>query len=102
MDAPTEPPSISSPDGIHPQIGPSELRTILSNLSHELSRPLVSLRMGFDLLLADSARPISPDQRGHVETMVVLCDDLLRLTRSYLDYAGLVQGARPFCFGTFT
>ena len=34
--------------------------------------------------------------------MAVLCDDMLRLTRSYLDYAGLVQGARPLCFGSFT
>ncbi len=34
--------------------------------------------------------------------MVVLCDDLLRLTRSYLDYAGLIQGTRPLCYGAFT
>jgi signal transduction histidine kinase len=80
----------------------AELRSLLSNLSHELCRPLISLRAGFDLLLADSARPISRDQRGHVQTMVVLCDDLLRLTRSYLDYAGLIQGTRPLCYGSFT
>ncbi len=80
----------------------AELRAILSNLSHELSRPLISLRAGFDLLLGDPARPISPDQRRHVQTMLGLCDDLLRLTRSYLDYAGLVQGTRPLCYGTFT
>ena len=79
-----------------------QLRSILSNLSHELCRPLTSLRMGFDLLLADAARPISPAQRGHVETMVEVCEDLLKLTRSYLDYAGLVQGARPPHYGTFT
>jgi signal transduction histidine kinase len=63
---------------------------------------LISLRAGFDLLLGDSARPISPDQRGHVQTMVLLCDDLLRMTRGYLDYAGLVQGTRPLCYGSFT
>jgi signal transduction histidine kinase len=34
--------------------------------------------------------------------MVTLCDDLLRLTRSYLDYAGIVQGSRPLCLGSFT
>src|SRR3954452_18236582 len=79
-----------------------ELRSLRSNLSHELCRPLISLRAGFDLLLGDAARPISHDQRGHVETMVALCDDLLRLTRSYLDYAGLVQGTRPLCYGSFT
>ena len=92
-----------------PRVNPSrsliehaELRSLLSNLSHELCRPLISLRAGFDLLLADAARPISHDQRGHVQTMVVLCDDLLRLTRSYLDYAGLIQGTRPLCYGAFT
>jgi len=79
-----------------------ELRSILTNLSHELCRPLISLRAGFDLLLGDAGRPIAADQRGHVQTMVLLCDDLLRLTRSYLDYAGLVQGARPLCYGSFT
>src|SRR3954464_15380488 len=79
-----------------------ELRSLLSNLSHELCRPLISLRAGFDLLLADTARPISRDQRGHVQTMVVLCEDLLRLTRGYLDYAGLIQGARPLRYGAFT
>jgi signal transduction histidine kinase len=80
----------------------AEIRSVLSNLSHELCRPLISLRAGFDLLLCDAARPIPDDQRGHVQTMAVLCDDLLRLTRSYLDYAGLVQGIRPLCFGNFT
>jgi signal transduction histidine kinase len=83
-------------------IAQGELRSILSNLSHELCRPLISLRAGFDLLLGDALCPISPDQRGHVRTMVVLCDDLLRLTQSYLDYAGLVQGVRPLCLGVYT
>ena len=85
-----------------PVTAPDELRIILSNLSHELCRPLSSLRAGFDLLLGTSARPISEEQRGHLETMGLLCDDLLRLTRSYLDYAGLIQGARPVCLGAFT
>ena len=35
-------------------IDQGELRSILSNLSHELCRPLVSLRAGFDLLLGES------------------------------------------------
>jgi signal transduction histidine kinase len=83
-------------------IDQGELRSILSNLSHELCRPLVSLRAGFDLLLGDSPSNITRDQQGHLLTMVSLCDDLLRLTRSYLDYAGIVQGSRPLCFGSFT
>jgi signal transduction histidine kinase len=80
----------------------AELRSILSNLSHELSRPLTSLRAGFDLLLAESSAPINQHQRGHLLTMVSLCDDILQLTRSYLDYAAVVHGSRPLCLGSFT
>ncbi len=83
-------------------IEPRELRSILSSLSHELCRPLASLRAGFDLLLSETPSAITPGQRGHLVTMVSLCDDLLRLTRSYLDYAAIVQGSRPLCLGSFT
>jgi signal transduction histidine kinase len=97
----------ASPGAQDPGIGwllidQGELRSILSNLSHELARPLVSLRAGFDLLLGESQSTITPAQRGHLLTMVSLCDDLLRLTRSYLDYAAIVQGSRPLCLGSFT
>ncbi len=102
MDAQTDSASSTASAAVRSPIVHDELRAILSNLSHELCRPLTSLRAGFDLLLGDTARPVARDQRGHLETMVVLCDDLLRLTRSYLDYAGLVQGTRPLCYGTFT
>ncbi len=34
--------------------------------------------------------------------MVSLCDDLLRLTRGYLDYAGLVSGSRSTSLGSFS
>src|SRR5258708_6287962 len=102
MDAQTDLALSSSRDAARTLIDHDELRSILSNLSHELCRPLISLRAGFDLLLSDTSSPVSVDRRGHVETMVALCDDLLSLTRSYLDYAGLVQGTRPLCFGTFT
>jgi signal transduction histidine kinase len=54
------------------------------------------------LLLGESHPTVTNDQRGHLLTMVSLCDDLLRLTRSYLDYAGIVQGSRPLCLGSFT
>ncbi len=67
------------------------------SLSHELCRPLVSLRAGFDLLLEDDCTTVSVEQRGHLLTMVSLCDDLLRLHAGYLDYASLVSGSRtPF------
>src|SRR5262249_36674096 len=96
--APCAPPPASVPF----LIDQSELRSILCDLSHELCRPLASLRAGFDLLLGDSGSAVTHDQRGHVLTMISLCDDLLRLTRSYLDYAGIIQGSRPLCLGSFT
>jgi signal transduction histidine kinase len=102
MDAHTDlPPSLHQAISRSP-IAHDEIRAILSNLSHELCRPLISLRAGFDLLLGESARPVAQIENGHIQTMVVLCDDLLRLTRSYLDYAALVQGTRPLCYGSFT
>ncbi|MHC5538155.1 sensor histidine kinase [Singulisphaera rosea] len=102
MDARVDSPMTTYSTPPRPLIAHAELRSILSNLSHELCRPLISLRAGFDLLLGDAAHPLSKDQRGHLHTMIHLCDDLLRLTRSYLDYAGLVQGTRPLSFGSFT
>lgn len=79
-----------------------ELHTLLCSLSHELCRPLASLRTGFDLLIADGPDAISPEQMGHVTTMMGLCDELLLLTRSYLDYAEVVRGARTPSLGTFS
>jgi len=102
MDATTEPSDSTPVTSVRSAIEQEELRTILSNLSQEISRPLVSLRAGFDLILGSTSKPISSDQRGHVQAMAVLCDDLLRLTRSYMEYAGLLQGANPLSFGTFT
>ena len=78
------------------------MRWAFSSLSHELSRPLISLKAGFDLLLGEPSTSFTPDQRSHLLTMVTLCDEMLRLTRSYLDYAGIVQGSRPLCLGSFT
>jgi signal transduction histidine kinase len=83
-------------------IDQGELRLLFSSLSHELCRPLTSLKAGFDLLLGEASATFTVDQRDHLLTMVTLCDDLLRLTRSYLDYAGIVQGSRPLCLGSFT
>jgi signal transduction histidine kinase len=88
--------------GGDPLIDRGELRWAFSSLSHELCRPLTSLKAGFDLLLGEPASAFTADQRTHLLTMVTLCDDMLQLTRSYLDYAGIVQGSRPLGLGTFT
>jgi signal transduction histidine kinase len=83
-------------------IDPVELRSVLSNLSHELCRQLASLRAGFDLILGESPAQIAEDQRVHLLTMVSLCDDLLGFTRNALDYAAIAHGSRPLCVGSFT
>ena len=102
MDAQPEFPGSSEAGFPKNLIEPGDLRSILSNLSQEFSRQLLSLRAGFDILLSDSSTAISADQRQHVHVMVNLCDDLLRLTRSYVEYAGLVQGGAPLCLGRFS
>jgi signal transduction histidine kinase len=103
MDVPTTPtPPVESRGTHHLLIDRGELRSVLSNLSHELCRPLISLKAGFDLLLGEPSTRFTTDQRSHILTMVSLCDDLLSLTRSYLDFAGIVQGSRPLCLGRFT
>ena len=104
MDVQPDPERAASPalPGRPVSIDPGELRTLLSNLSHELCRPLVSLRAGFDLLLGDSTSSVTIEQRRHLLTMVTLCDDLLRLTRGYLDYAGLASGGRSPSPGAYS
>ncbi len=71
-----------------------ELQAILSHLSLEISRPLRSLKIGSESLLEDSLRIGHPEQSSHLQMLVTLCDDLLQMTRDYLN-EGLVRGARP-------
>ncbi len=78
-----------------------EPRELFQKLSHEFCRPLISLRAGFDLLLAGCEGPISQDQRGHVQELRAHCDDLIRLTRTYLDFAGLDRSSRTPEWGSF-
>jgi len=80
----------------------TSLQCVLAGLRHEISRPLDALRSGIDVLCADECQGITPTQRRHLETMVVVCDDLMRLTHGYFDYACLVEGAPPLRLGTFT
>jgi len=63
----------------HPQ-----LRSILANLSREISRPLESLRVGIGRFLDESDRPLSEAERVQAQTMLTLCDDLGLLTRERL------------------
>jgi signal transduction histidine kinase len=53
-------------------------------------------------MLGESPSLVGHEGRGHLLTMVSLCDDLLRFTRSSLDYAAVAQGSRPLCLGVYT
>ncbi len=104
-DDPSSSPSSSSTstiDSPEPRFDRKELHTLMCSLSHELCRPLASLRSGFDLLIADGPEAVSPQQMTHVRTMMGLCDELLLLTRGYLDYAELARGSRTPTLGTFS
>ena len=66
-------------DAQHPQ-----LRSILANLSREITRPLDSLRMGIGRFLDEPDRTLSEAERAQAQTMLALCDDLGLLTRERL------------------
>jgi two-component system phosphate regulon sensor histidine kinase PhoR len=74
--------------------GPAH-RSLFASLSREMCGPLISLRAGFDLLLAGCEGPISDAQRDQVQTLRAQCDSLIALTRSFLDYAGPARAPRP-------
>ncbi|MEO6808485.1 MAG: HAMP domain-containing sensor histidine kinase [Isosphaeraceae bacterium] len=85
-------------DPSRPSIKSVELQAVFSSLSLELCRPLGLLRDGFDSLLGDADRPVSPGQRDHLLTMLTLCDELRALTQEYLDFAKLSHETRPLRF----
>jgi signal transduction histidine kinase len=89
-------------DGASARFDRRELHDLLCSLSGELCRPLASLRMGFDMLLGGAPPVFSPAQAGHVTAMRGLCDDLLRLTRGYLDYAEVIRASRPPSLGLYS
>lgn len=74
-----------------------DLPGILTSLRRELARPLAALR---DEVGEALSGPVQPAQADQLRAMAGLCDELLDLTRDYLDYACLARGARPPQFAT--
>jgi signal transduction histidine kinase len=74
---------------------------LFPSLSRELCRPLISIRAGFDLLLAGCEGDLSAAQRDQVLGLKGHCDSLIGLTRSFLDYAGADRATRPPDLATF-
>ncbi len=97
MDAP-----LGSADESAARFDQRELHDLLRGLSGELCRPLASMRMGFDLLMSDEASALAVSRGGHVDTLRGLCDELLRLTRSYLDYAEVLRASRAPSLGAYS
>jgi signal transduction histidine kinase len=76
-------------------------RPVLSLLSREMCRPLISIRAGFDLLLAGCEGELTPAQRQQVQGLRGQCDSLIGLTRSFLDYSAAGRGSGPLRLSTF-
>ncbi|CAN5850287.1 hypothetical protein BH23PLA1_BH23PLA1_06370 [soil metagenome] len=81
--------------------GSSELRAVLLHLGQEIARPLLALRTDTERVLTSAWQPGSTDQSSHLLMLLTLCDDLLQMTRDYLE-DGLLRGARPLSLGNFT
>jgi hypothetical protein len=75
MDAVTD--SRSTPDS-------TAFEAILGHLGREICRPLDLLQQGIGSLLADSDEQLTEPERTQATTMLILCDELDRLTRHYL------------------
>jgi hypothetical protein len=60
------------------------LPAILANLSREICQPIDLLQGGIGVLLGDPSKPITDAERSQAEIMLMLCNDLGRLTRECL------------------
>jgi signal transduction histidine kinase len=76
-------------------------RGLYAALSREMCRPLISIRAGFDLLLAGCEGPLPPDHRDQVQRLRGQCDSLIGMTRAFLDFADSSRSARPLDLGHF-
>ncbi len=63
---------------------------IVGELDAALCRPLAALRGDLERLFENT--PASRKAREQVETMTLMCDDLMGLTRDFLDYTELLCG----------
>jgi hypothetical protein len=64
------------------------LVAILSNLSREISLPLGLLRAGIGQIIDAGPEVVSEAERSQAQTLLMVCDDLERLTRECLGGEG--------------
>lgn len=98
MDAHPDPRAIplsSAPEIDNQREDQRVLHNLLCGLGQELCGPLAELRTGFDRLLDEAPQPIPTEHQRHVATIEELCDDLLRLTSGYLEYAETARAVTP-------
>jgi signal transduction histidine kinase len=69
------------------------LHSIINELGREFCRPLSALKDGL-VARSDATRSDAITQ-ARIWKLVSLCDDLLDLTRNYVDYIELTHGSRP-------
>jgi hypothetical protein len=61
-----------------------DLQAILAKLGSEISKPLGLLQQGIGSLLTDPDHRPTDSEQSQAATMLVLCDEINRLTRQYL------------------
>lgn len=80
----------------------AEYRGILTALSRELCQPLLALREGFIAMRTSPQSGTDSDPKTHLGTMIALCDDLIRVTRGYLDCGRRQHSSRHLHLGKYT
>jgi hypothetical protein len=77
MNAPTDQKSAADPHRL-------AFQAILSNLSNEIRRPLDDLQKEISSLLAECPESMTEPERSQASTMLILCEEIARLTQDSL------------------
>ncbi len=64
------------------------LAAILDYLGSQICLPLDGLRSALGQVIEEPEAILPPNQRAHASTMIILCDELGRLTRDTLGCGG--------------
>jgi signal transduction histidine kinase len=83
--------AVSSHD--HPNVDP--MNVVLSRLGSALCLPLTALKDDLGRLSGGGEGEVGERSRAQVAMMAGLCDELIGLSRSYLDYAEVVRDTSP-------
>ena len=87
---------MDAPPADPPALAPEEIHAVLSHLASEFSQPIHAIRATLERIEIPSFRASGRDT-DHSSAMATVCDDLLALTDSYLDYIWITRGGESPC-----